>query len=616
MLKAAVFLPLTHGRLRRSGRAFSARCRGVVRAAVELFDAAPGHERERASRRLRRRLLRVNETALVIDGLLAEPLALPRGSAPEATHTRLFELELIVQNIGRLADALAASDLPADLRSQVRDALAAARDGTKEPAAALAPAAVLAQLDETVATRLERLGGALSQWSSALETRLQQAPEPQGGTGAVPFESAVTLASGNLPGSALVGAAAAGPAGRARDSVCGWLHLDAPAQAAIRMAIAVGAASALGSLLSDRRFYWAVIAVFIAFTGTNTSGEQILKALSRVLGTVVGILVGSLLAHAVGHSTWSVVVILAALSVGVYFIPVSYIVMVIAITISVSQLYEQLGEFSDHLLVLRVEETAIGAAVAMAAALLVFPVHTRAATTLATRNYLTALSSLLEQLGSRISNGAPAAPLVSATQPAPDAPLASAADIAPEPSLSGTADTAPQMPPTVVEKGVSQPPLTAAARTLDSASHQLLSTARPLARSPFRRDRIEHDLGLIGEASYHVCSVVADVEHRLPLDPGIRASAVRALQAQSAATNEIAGTLSVGHQATPHASPTRPAELRARLDAFCDSDGAPVDGDQRRFLSHLDRLDETISELRGWRASEPPKPGSTVSSGV
>ena len=135
-------------------------------------------------------------------------------------------------------------------------------------------------------------------------------------------------------------------------------------------------ASALGSILSERRFYWAVIAVFIAFVGANTSGEQVTKAVNRVLGTIVGILLGSLLAHAIGHSTWSLAVIVLALGFGVYFIRVSYALMVIGVTVMVSELYEQLGEFSNHLLLLRLEETAIGAVVAALAALLVFPVRT------------------------------------------------------------------------------------------------------------------------------------------------------------------------------------------------------------------------------------------------
>ncbi|HXO85429.1 MAG TPA: FUSC family protein, partial [Gemmatimonadales bacterium] len=99
----------------------------------------------------------------------------------------------------------------------------------------------------------------------------------------------------------------------------------------IRIAVAVAVASAFGSILSERRFYWAVIAVFVAFVGANTSGEQVTKAVNRVTGTIVGILLGSLLAHAIGHSTWSLAVIVLALGFGIYFIRVSYALMVIGV---------------------------------------------------------------------------------------------------------------------------------------------------------------------------------------------------------------------------------------------------------------------------------------------
>jgi uncharacterized membrane protein YccC len=75
-----------------------------------------------------------------------------------------------------------------------------------------------------------------------------------------------------------------------------------------------------------------VIAVFITFMDGNCAGEQIIKAANRVLETCVGIVLGSLLAHAIGPSTWSGAVILPAIALGVYFLRVSYSLMVIGIT--------------------------------------------------------------------------------------------------------------------------------------------------------------------------------------------------------------------------------------------------------------------------------------------
>ena len=85
----------------------------------------------------------------------------------------------------------------------------------------------------------------------------------------------------------------------------------------------------------------------------------------------------------------------------------SYALMVIGVTITVSQLYVQLGEYSNQLLVLRLEETAIGAAVAGLAALLVFPVRSRQAARIAAREYYARLGELLDGLAGRLSGARP-----------------------------------------------------------------------------------------------------------------------------------------------------------------------------------------------------------------
>jgi uncharacterized membrane protein YccC len=68
----------------------------------------------------------------------------------------------------------------------------------------------------------------------------------------------------------------------------------------------------------------------------------------------------------------SIAVILAALFFGFYLQRINYAFMVTGITVMVAQLYVQLDEFSNSLL-LRLEETALGAAVAIAVVMLVFP---------------------------------------------------------------------------------------------------------------------------------------------------------------------------------------------------------------------------------------------------
>jgi hypothetical protein len=99
LLKVGVHGPLDRGRLGRTSRAFRARARTVVAAAAALFDAtAPP---ARASRRLHRRLMRLNETALVIEASLAAPGALPPGVSALDVHARLFEVERLIHNAPR-----------------------------------------------------------------------------------------------------------------------------------------------------------------------------------------------------------------------------------------------------------------------------------------------------------------------------------------------------------------------------------------------------------------------------------------------------------------------------------------------------------------------------------
>jgi hypothetical protein len=474
LLKVVVYRPLDRGRLERTSWAFRARARTVVAAAAELFDAAA--PRGRTSRRLHRRLLRLNETALVIDGSLAASGELPPGVSALTAHVRLFEVERLIDNAAHLAEQLAAAELPPQVRSEIHTWLSDLGSGHGERVARAVSAyerrdrvASLASVAERDVAAIHQLAGDIADAAASLGS----APPHDGARSDaddMPFESAVTLIAGDLPGSAIVSAQAAAVEGRR--ALLPRLRLDPPARMAIRVAVAVAVASALGSVVSEPRFYWAVLAVFVTFMGTNTSGEQVIKATHRVGGTIVGVLIGSVLANAIGHSTWSVAVIIGALGLGIYFFKVSFAAFVTALTVSLAQLYGQLGEYSNHLLVLRLEETAIGGAVAIAAAIWIFPVATRRAAQVAERAYIGSLTGLLGRVNDHLRE-----------QPS-DAPLSSAS------------------------------------RALDHAHQQLLTTARPLARNPWRRDRIERELARYTETAHHARNLVADVTRENTHDPG------------------------------------------------------------------------------------------------
>ncbi len=171
-------------------------------------------------------------------------------------------------------------------------------------------------------------------------------------TGNEEFQPQVATFGGWLPGSAAIAGAASQE--RGGSGLIERIRLAPYARIAIQMGIAVGGAIIAGDALSGRRFYWAVIAAFITFMGANTAGEQMRKSVFRVAGTVVGVIVGAVLAHLVGDVVWlQIVVVLVSLFLGLYLFRVNYAFMTIGITVMVSQLYVELDEFSNSLLLLR-----------------------------------------------------------------------------------------------------------------------------------------------------------------------------------------------------------------------------------------------------------------------
>ena len=206
------------------------------------------------------------------------------------------------------------------------------------------------------------------------------------------FVPAVSLMLGALPGSAAVAAGLAARGAR-------WNPLRrAPlsTRQAVQVALAGALAIILGRQISDTRYYWAVLATFVTFTGTATSSETSFKAANRLVGTLVGLGLAIVLAEATaGHTMLMLTVIVLSVLCGFYVINVSYAGMVLFITILVAQLYSALHEFTPGFLVLRLEETSLGAAIGIAVGLLVLPTRTRDTVDVAERAFLDAAAAVL-----------------------------------------------------------------------------------------------------------------------------------------------------------------------------------------------------------------------------
>jgi hypothetical protein len=299
----------------------------------------------------------------------------------------------VTAEVGRAVDGIRDADVAAvlDAATAIRQVL----DDDHQGGSQLAP-------DDRVLLR--RFAMSATDLAAALRA-FRRYPAGQAPDDAVDteFRPQVTTFGGWLPGSAFIAGAASQERGGA-----GWLErfrLAPYARIAIQMGVAVGGAILAGDAMSGRRFYWAVIAAFITFMGANTAGEQIRKSFFRVLGTLVGVVIGSLLARAVGDLVWlQVVVVLVTLFAGLYLFRINYTFMTIGITLMVAQLYVELDELSNHLLLLRFGETAVGAGVAMLTVLVVLPLHIGRVARVAVRQQLEALADLVSRCTARLAD--------------------------------------------------------------------------------------------------------------------------------------------------------------------------------------------------------------------
>ena len=185
-------------------------------------------------------------------------------------------------------------------------------------------------------------------------------------------------------------------------------------RASIQAGVAGTIAVVAGDLLSGPRLYWAVLATFLAFMSTTNSGEQVRKALFRAAGTGIGIVVGDLLVRITGGQVYlSLAIVLVSLFFGIYLIRVNYTFMVIGITVTMSQLYRQLGEFSWHLLVLRLGETAIGVGAVVVTVLFIVPLRPQRVLTTGLLLWFRALRTVVDESLDRLTcrPGAPVSSL-------------------------------------------------------------------------------------------------------------------------------------------------------------------------------------------------------------
>ncbi|MFF3349553.1 FUSC family protein [Streptomyces sp. NPDC002779] len=567
LVRFAVVPETPAGTLERLREAFRARLAQLVSAQLELLDAGPG-EANRALRSVREGTARLHETALMIQGRLEE------GTADESTarlvQRRVADAEIAAERLGLLlltarsaerTDTLtlhlpgatvpmagrlpvrdeAADTLRRDLRglqllvqrpggtalAQVRNRLLSYRDEENLPAASPAVQDAFRGIGEAARAVL------------GLRTALDG---PQDESDDTP-STARSREELDAEDAAIDGAedtAAEEPAGLRRPTT----------RAAVQVAVGSALAIVGGELLSSHRWYWAVLTCWIVFLNTSSTGEILVKGYRRLLGTVFGVVAGIVLAGLVGQHTWTAfALVLVFVFCMFYTAPLSYTLMSFFVTAALGLLYTLLHTYSLAVLVLRIEETALGAACGVFAAALVLPIATDRRT-----NDL--LGTVLERLG----------------------------------EVTGTA----------VEQLSGGPPveLLDQARDLDQALADLRAATKPLTHpvTPLRarRDTARYVVALLETAAYHARSLAATAE-LLPTHPSIAADPRLRGAGRRIAHNIRAIAAHVADERAEDRVETGPS-IASLLEP-------QVPGSSRygrvtdRVLRHLQRLDESVVGL-------------------
>jgi uncharacterized membrane protein YccC len=375
--------------LRGNIRSLRARMAIVVDTTADIVRI--GNPDERRQRRLRIRARRLNETALTVQAQIEDrvnPSALWPGVSGEDLALWLFDAELTVERLAIAGTRAAMSDLPATTRAELADTVA-----------------LLARAIRTPHT------DALRQTAHIAHQQLERDPDD------VPVRRLALAVVDTAKATAEVRKRIEGVATEATPPDAATLRETPPrpgmlptTRQAIQVAVAASLAIIVGEIVSPSHWYWAAIAAFVIFAGTNSWAETLDKGWQRLLGTVLGVPSGVLVATLIsGNKIASLAMIFVCLFCAFYFMKVTYSLMTFWISTMLALMYGLLGEFTYGLLLLRIEETAVGAVIGIAAAVLVLPINTRAKIRGDAHTFFLTLADLVEaSVASLLGTPAPA----------------------------------------------------------------------------------------------------------------------------------------------------------------------------------------------------------------
>jgi len=400
LLSVTVFQSKPQAMFESVRRAFYARARSVARASAELLELPAESERHRARalRALSARQGGMAEAALLAEAWSAERGTLPEGWSASAVRRRLIEAQQAMERVAAASHRMRYAD-PA-LRRQahrVVEAVSAHHDAAALHGCERLEADADAFRDRAEVDERE----AYASWGAHhiafgvrefLRFDAAVATPPELDPGEEEFEAATDLVNGSLPGSPAIARDV-----EARGHRNPLRRATLSTRQAVQVTLAGVIALGLGTALSPVRYYWAILAAFVMFTGTGTRSETFLKGVGRIVGTLVGLVASIWLAHlTAGHDAVVIAVILASVFAMFYLAKVSQAAMTFFITVLLGQLYTVLGTFSDGVLVLRLGETVVGALAGFGVAMLFAPLSTRDTVRSARDEMLDSMQELLE----------------------------------------------------------------------------------------------------------------------------------------------------------------------------------------------------------------------------
>ncbi|HEV2638706.1 MAG TPA: FUSC family protein [Actinocrinis sp.] len=518
--------------LGRLGRAFRSRLAALVEAVAEVAELAgqaPAQSQaaaEAAADALRKRSARLHECALMIQARLE--VSVPDEQTATLIEHRVAEAEIAAERLGRLvlrahpswtagtplstepADLPATQLLTRELRRlhalvlrnlygpqppgfhAARDELLGYRDGNHLPAAAPPVQDAFRAVGELsraiLGLRLalgyesENLPEAASEPAAVSTSTSTDAPAPT--VAPAPGSTSTSTSTSDLEEELETEAACLqlqDPAASPTPPQTGLHRLTT------RLACQVTAGSALailgGELLSPQRWYWAVLTCWVVFMNTSSTGDILVKGYRRLAGTVIGVLAGAALAQVVGGDSRIAFALVIVCVFGMFYTaPLSYTLMSFFVTTMIGVLYSLLGIFSAGVLVLRIEETAVGAACGFLAATLVLPIQISRRTDIQLADVLDKLRLTLTLAVARLAAG-------------PDGPFR---------GFPAPADA-------LLDQDVVH-----ATRGLDAALDTLRASVEPITHpaSPLRarRRRARYVLGVLEGCAYHVRNLAAAAE--------------------------------------------------------------------------------------------------------